>query len=236
MPTRSPTRSTARRNPPRRAAAPKRTASRESAPTTVLLVRHGRTSTTGSVLPGRAPGLHLADAGRAQADHAAERIASLPVDAVYASPLERARETAAPIAKATGRRVRTARGLLECDFGDWTGAKLARLRTLAAWEAVQRSPSTFRFPGGESFAEMQLRIWSEIGRLVAAHRGATIVAVSHADPIKAAVATATGVHLDLFQRIVISPCSITALSFTDAGPMVLTTNSTGDRLTDLVPS
>ena len=97
------------------------------APTTVLLVRHGRTSTTGSVLPGRAPGLHLSDAGHAQAEHAARRIGALTIGAVYASPLERTRETAAPIARATGCRTRTARGLVECDFGDWTGRKLSAL-------------------------------------------------------------------------------------------------------------
>ncbi|MBS1836538.1 MAG: MSMEG_4193 family putative phosphomutase [Actinobacteria bacterium] len=215
---------------------PARSRTRAAPATTVLLVRHGRTSTTGSVLPGRARGLHLSDDGRAQADHAAARIAALSVDAVYASPLERTRETAAPIARATGRRVRNAAGLLECDFGDWTGAKLSKLRSLDAWRDVQSTPSTFRFPGGESFAEMQLRMWNELTRLVAVHQGTTIVAVSHADPIKAAVAMATGVHLDLFQRIVVSPCSITALSFTGTGPIVLAVNSTGDDLTGLAPS
>ena len=159
------------------------------AATTVLLVRHGQTATTGTTLPGRAKGLDLATLGHEQAATAARRIAGLKkIDAVYASPLERTRQTAAPIAKATGLRVRTAKGLLECDFGDWTGAKLADLRKLPEWNAVQRHPSGFRFPGGESFAEMQLRIWNELERLVAAHPGGTIVAVSHADPIKAAVA------------------------------------------------
>lgn len=204
--------------------------------TTVLLVRHGRTSTTGSVLPGRAPGLHLADDGRDQAERAAARIAPLGVAAVYASPLERTRETAAPIARAAGKRVRTSKGLIECDFGSWTGAALSKLRRLDAWKQVQSAPSTFRFPGGESFLDMQQRVWSDLERLVAAHAGATIVAVSHADPIKAAVAMATGVHLDLFQRIVVSPCSITAVSFTPTGPIVLAVNSTGDDLTTLAPS
>jgi probable phosphoglycerate mutase len=206
----------------------------------VLLVRHGQTSTTGTLLPGRAPGLHLAETGIAQAERAAERIAQLKVDAVYASPLERTRETAAPIARATGHRVRTAKGLLECDFGEWTGAELAALRKLPEWRQVQSTPSTFRFPGGESFLDMQRRIWDEIERLVALHPGGTVVAVSHADPIKAAVAMATGVHLDLFQRIVISPCSITPLSIpsrsSTGGPIVLAVNSTGDDLSTLAPS
>jgi probable phosphoglycerate mutase len=208
-----------------------------AAPTLVLLVRHGQTATTGTVLPGRAKGLHLADTGRAQAQAAADRIGALDrVDAVYASPLERTRETAAPIAAATGQKVQIAKGLLECDFGDWTGKKLSLLRKKPEWSTVQNRPSIFRFPGGESFAEMQLRIWNGLERLVAAHPGQRVVAVSHADPIKAAVAMATGVHLDLFQRIVISPCSITPLLFTPGGPIVLAVNSTGDDLRTLAPS
>jgi probable phosphoglycerate mutase len=199
------------------------------APTIVLLVRHGQTPTTGKVLPGRATGLHLADKGRAQAQAAADRIAGLKnVTAVYASPLERTRETAAPIAKALGVRVRTERGLLECDFGDWTGKELKKLYRLPEWRTVQSYPSGFRFPSGESFAEMQARIGGAIGRLVKEHPGETVVAVSHADPIKAAVAGALGSHLDLFQRIVISPCSISAIHYSIGGPAVLTVNETGD--------
>lgn len=206
--------------------------------TLVLLVRHGTTPSTGTVLPGRAKGLHLSDHGRAQADAAAARIAALArVDAVYASPLERTRETAAPIARSCGRPVVTDRGLLECDFGEWTGAELKRLMKLAEWRIVQRSPSVFRFPGGESFVEMQSRGVATVNRLAGAHRGGVIVCVSHADPIKAIVAHAVGTHLDLFQRIVISPCSITALAVSaDAAPIVLTVNSTGEALSELVPS
>lgn len=205
--------------------------------TTVYLVRHGQTTTTGSVLPGRAPGLHLTEHGQAQAERAAQRLATVDkITAVYASPLERTRETAAPIAKALGLRVRTAKGLLEADFGEWTGRKLDELRKLDEWRAVQSAPSTFRFPKGESFTEMQTRICTEIGRLVAAHPGERIVCVSHADPIKAAVAQAQGVHLDLFQRTVISPCSITAIVYGAGTPIVLSVNSTGDDLSSLVPS
>jgi probable phosphoglycerate mutase len=206
-------------------------------PTLVLLVRHGQTPTTGATLPGRAPGLHLADVGRAQAESAAARVAALSsVAAVYASPMERTRETAAPIARARGLRVRQAKGLIECDFGRWTGRKLAQLRKLPEWRTVQRYPSGFRFPGGESFAEMQARAVDEVHRLVGDHPGDTIVAVSHADVIKAVVAAATGTHLDLFQRIVVSPCSITAILYSPDGPVVLTVNSTGDDLTTLAPS
>jgi len=205
--------------------------------TLFLLVRHGLTPTTGKVLPGRAAGLHLAEAGQAQASAASERIAALShVDAVYASPLERARETAAPIAKAKGLRVRIDKGLLECDFGEWTGEELKKLMKLPEWGTVIRAPSTFRFPGGESFNEMQVRIVSAIDRLRAAHKGGVVVCVSHADPIKAAVAHAMGTHIDLFQRIVISPCSVTAIAYSPGGPVVLTVNSTGGSLAELRPS
>ena len=206
-------------------------------PTLVLLVRHGQTTTTGTVLPGRARGLHLADTGRAQADRAAERIGALgSIAAVYASPLERTRETAAPIGRATSQRVRTTRSLLECDFGTWTGKKLRDLMRKPEWRTVQSAPSTFRFPAGESFAEMQSRIIGGIDAMVARHAGERIVCVSHADPIKAAVAHYSGVHLDLFQRIVISPCSITPLLLGAGSPIVLAVNSTGDDLTTLAPS
>ncbi|MEI8239985.1 MAG: MSMEG_4193 family putative phosphomutase [Actinomycetota bacterium] len=205
--------------------------------TVVLLVRHGQTPTTGKLLPGRAPGLHLADVGREQAQRAADRIAALTtVDAIYASPLERARETAAPIAKARNLKVQIDKGLLECDFGDWTGAELKNLMKLPEWNTVQRAPSTFTFPGGESFTAMQNRIVGAIDRLRAKHPGGTIVCVSHADPIKAAVAHAMGTHIDLFQRIVISTCSVTAIAYGMGAPVVLTVNSTGGSLAELRPS
>jgi probable phosphoglycerate mutase len=206
-------------------------------PTLILLVRHGATPTTGTSLPGRARGLHLAPSGLKQAEEAAKRIAKLKnVAAVYASPLERTRETAAPIGRALGLRVRPEPGLLECDFGDWTGRELKELFKLPEWTTVQRYPSGFRFPEGESFAEMQLRIVSTMDRLRAAHPGRTVVAVSHADPIKAALAAALGTHLDLFQRIVVSPCSISAVLYAASGPVVLATNSTGRDLRTLQPS
>jgi probable phosphoglycerate mutase len=205
--------------------------------TVVLLVRHGQTPTTGKLLPGRAPGLHLAESGTAQAHRVAERIAELPkIDAIYASPLERARETAAPIAKALQQRVKIDKGLLECDFGDWTGAELSKLIKKPEWTSVQRAPSTFRFPNGESFTEMQTRMVTTLDRLRSAHPGGTIVCVSHADPIKAAVAHAMGTHLDLFQRIVIGTCSVSAVAYSHHGPIVLTVNSTGGSLAELRPS
>ena len=205
--------------------------------TTILLVRHGQTQTTGTILPGRAPGLHLSERGVAQADGVAARIAELsrrPV-ALYVSPLERARETATPIAKVLKLRPVVERGLLECDFGAWTGKRLATLAKRPEWHAVQHAPSTFRFPDGESFSEMQLRMWTTLERLAKKHRNKTIVVVSHADPIKAAITYAQGVPLDLFQRTVISTCSVSALSLTDRHPIVLSVNNTAS-LKELAPS
>lgn len=203
-------------------------------PTLVLLVRHGLTPTTGRLLPGRAPGLHLSDEGRRQAEAVARRIATLPrVAAVYTSPLERARETGAAIARARRLALRVERGLLELDIGEWTGRSLRRTARGPEWQAVQRHPSGFRFPGGESFIEMQARVVGALGRIVARHRGQTIVAVCHADPIKAAVAAALGVHLDLFQRIAIAPASVTAIAYRAHGPVVLTVNSTDGDLAGL---
>jgi broad specificity phosphatase PhoE len=239
---------------------------RRNGPTVVVLVRHGTTTTTGRELPGRAPGLHLSDKGRDEAQRAAGRVAALAgvapapstngdgaarpdasdasdaapgrrlrrrkaspapsVSAVYASPLERTRETAAPIAAALGLDVIVDDGLVELDVGEWTGLELAVARKRAAWSTIQRYPSGFTFPGGESFVAMQARNVDTLARLRAAHPGQTVVAVSHADPIRAAVAHAMGTHLDLFQRVVVSPCSITAIAYGDEGPTVLTVNDT----------
>lgn len=200
----------------------------------MLLVRHGTTPTTGRSLPGRAPGLHLSDVGRAQAHKVAERIAALPTRpvAVYASPLERARETAAPIARALGLRIRTERELIELDIGEWTGLSLRRAMRRREWAAVQRWPAGFRFPGGETFAELAARVTDAVLRLAEAHRGETVVAVSHADPIRAAVAIAAGMPLDLFQRLTISTCSVSALSYPaeGLGPRILCVNSSAEGL------
>lgn len=214
------------------------TRSKPTPPTTILFVRHGQTPTTGKILPGRAPGLHLADEGQAQARAAARLIAAAhpKTAAIYCSPLERTRETAAPIAKALGLRVRIDKGLLECDFGQWTGARLVALAKKPEWMTVQRNPSGFRFPAGESFIEMQNRMVDAAQRLTAKHPGQTIVCVSHADPIKAAANHAVGAHLDQFQRIVISPCSITTIAYGPAGPMVLAVNTPSTDLGELKPS
>jgi probable phosphomutase (TIGR03848 family) len=197
--------------------------------TVVLLVRHGQTATTGRLLPGRAPGLHLSEDGRRQAEAAARRIATAKrVTAIYASPLERARETAAPIARARGLAIRIERGLLDLDVGRWTGLRLDRVSKRPEWSIVQRYPSGFRFPDGESFVEMQTRVTTVLATLVERHRGGVVVAVSHADPIKAALAHALGMHLDLFQRLAIAPGSITTIAYGANGPMVLGMNALGE--------
>ncbi len=159
----------------------------------------------------------------------------LPIAAVYASPLERTRETAAPIAAALGHDVRVDEGLLELDIGDWTGMELKAAMKRPEWAIVQRYPSGFTFPGGESFVAMQTRVLAALDRMRAAHPGQAVVAVSHADPIRAVVAHAMGSHLDMFQRVVVSPCSLTAIVFSDGGPTVLTVNATGPA-TALVPA
>ncbi|MFE4228592.1 MSMEG_4193 family putative phosphomutase [Arthrobacter sp. NPDC056886] len=202
--------------------------------TLLLLVRHGQTPTTGMVLPGRAPGLHLSDRGRAQAERVAERLAVLPVDAIYSSPLERTRETAEPTAARTGLKVHENAGLIECDFGEWTGAALAEVASLPQWQTVQHTPSAFRFPNGESFPQMQVRMVGTLEALCAAHAGGVVVCFSHADPIKAAVAHALGTHLDHFQRILISPGSVSVISYVEGqAPAVLMVNATLEPLSGL---
>jgi probable phosphoglycerate mutase len=198
-------------------------------PTTILLVRHGQTPTTGRLLPGQAPGLHLSDDGKKQAEAAAARIQKLKrVTAIYASPLERARETAMPIGRVRGLAVRIERGLMDLDVGKWTGERLDKVSKRPEWSTVQRHPSGFRFPDGESFMEMQARLTDTLARLVERHRGGVVVAVSHADPIKAVVAHALGMHLDLFQRLNVSPGSITTIAYASGPPMVLGVNALGD--------
>ncbi len=202
--------------------------------TLVLLVRHGATPTTGKVMPGRAPGLHLSEAGQAQAAAVAERLATLKLDAIYTSPLERARETAAPTAAATGLTPIEEPGLLEADVGEWTGKTLGSLARLKEWRGVHGSPSTFRFPGGESLAELQARVVAVLDRVHAAHPGGTVACFSHADPIRLGLVFALGAPLDAFGRVVVDTGSISALRFTTGHPpQVLSTNTVTGPLTGL---
>jgi probable phosphomutase (TIGR03848 family) len=197
--------------------------------TTLVLLRHATTASTGRRLGGWKPGVHLDAGGRAQAAAAARRLARLPVAAVYASPLERTRETAAVVARTHGLRVRVERGLGEVEYGDWTDRPLSRLRHLAAWRVVQQTPSRMTFPGGGTIRGAQARAVDATERLAAAHPGATLVLVSHADVIKAVVAHHLGMGLDLFQRLVISSASSTTIVLPDGGhPLLLGLNDTSD--------
>jgi len=198
----------------------------------VLLIRHGLTPTTGTVLPGRAPGLHLSEKGIQQAEAVAERLAEVRLAALYSSPLERARETAEPTERATGLAAIVEPGLLECDFGAWTGEKLSRLAKLREWRTVQLAPSTFRFPDGESFVELQSRMIALLERLRSAHPGGTVACFSHADPIKALLTHAVGTHLDHFQRIDVGTGSISVIDWPKGrSPIVRAVNSTHGPLT-----
>ncbi|WP_367116464.1 histidine phosphatase family protein [Corynebacterium glaucum] len=178
-------------------------------PTTILLIRHGQTPTTGTVLPGRAPGLHLSEKGQEQARKVAEGIEH--ADAIYTSPLERTQETAAPLAEKFKKEPLLDDALLEADFGTWTGEKLADLAKLPEWETVQKTPSQFRFPGGESFVEMQERIVAGLKRIAAAHPGQVVACFSHADPIKTALTHFAGKPLDEFQKAQAEPGSVAKL-------------------------
>ena len=199
-----------------------------STATVVILVRHGHTPTTGKILPGRAKGLHLSDLGKEQAAKVASNLEPLrKVKAVYSSPMERTIETAKPIAKAFGMKVQRHQGLIEADFGKWTGRKLSDLRKLNDWEKVQKNPSLFRFPDGESFMEIQSRMVTAVSSICENHKGEIVVAVSHADTIKAFLTAALGTPLDLFQRLHVSPCSVSPVIFGTENPFVLAVNTTG---------
>jgi probable phosphoglycerate mutase len=195
--------------------------------TTLILVRHAVTAQTGPLLSGRTPGIPLSEDGQAQAKATAERLATLPIAAVYASPIERTTETATAIAAPHGLEVRPLPGVLEADYGEWTGGKLAELAKTDLWKTVQRSPSRARFPGGESIAEMQARMVVALEEVAVEHTGEMFVVVSHADPIKSAIAHYTGVHLDLFQRIGVSPASVTAFQLSPHGAALVKCNDTG---------
>lgn len=208
---------------------------RDKSVSIIILVRHGHTPTTGKILPGRAKGLHLSELGKEQASKVATNLSMLDnVTAVYASPMERTLETAKPIASAFGLKVQRNRGLIEADFGKWTGRKLSDLRKLSDWEMVQKNPSLFRFPDGESFIEIQSRMVETITRISDKHRGEIVIAVSHADTIKAFLTAMLGTPLDLFQRLHISPCSVSPVILGNGSPFVLAVNASGANIPSLL--
>ncbi len=197
-------------------------------PTKLVLVRHAVTEQTGPMLTGRAPGVDLSEDGRSQAKALGERLGEVPVGAVYASPIERTTQTAEAIAAHHELPVRSLPGVIEADYGEWTGGKLAELAKTDLWKTVQRAPSRARFPNGESLTEMQSRMVSALEAVVADHPGEVVVVVSHADPIKAAIAHYTGLHLDLFQRLVVAPASVTVFELSSYGAALVKCNDTGD--------
>ena len=208
---------------------------RDKSVSIIILVRHGHTPTTGKILPGRAKGLHLSELGKEQASKVATNLSMLDnVTAVYASPMERTLETAKPIASAFGLKVQRNRGLIEADFGKWTGRKLSDLRKLSDWEIVQKNPSLFRFPDGESFIEIQSRMVETITSISDKHRGEIVIAVSHADTIKAFLTAMLGTPLDLFQRLHISPCSVSPVILGNGSPFVLAVNASGANIPSLL--
>lgn len=205
--------------------------------TTLLLARHGLTPLTGPVLAGWTPDVHLSEAGQAQVEALAVRLASLELDAIVSSPLERCQETAQAIAGGRATEVLTDERFGECRYGDWTGRPIAELAKDPLWPVVQAHPSAVTFPGGESLSAVQhravaaVREWNE--RL---GPKAVYLVCSHGDVIKAIVADAMGLHLDQFQRITADPASLTAIRYTPLRPFVLRLNDLGGDVAALRPA
>jgi probable phosphomutase (TIGR03848 family) len=198
----------------------------------VLLVRHAPTPETGKSLTGRLPGVSLDDRGIEIARRTASHLATLKLKAVYASPIERTWETALEICAPHGIRPLPDDGILEVDYGDWSGRTLASLYRLKAWRTVQTTPSRMTFPGGENLADAQHRAVGAVERLAGDHRSHTIALVTHADVIKAVVAHYLGTPLDLFQRIGVGPASVSVIDFPkDHAPIVTALNTNGDPTT-----
>jgi len=207
--------------------------------TTVLLVRHGLTATTGQLLTGWTPGISLDDRGQAQAAALAARLAPLPLDAIVSSPLERCQQTAAAVAATrNGQRVLTEDRVGECRYGDWTGQPLKKLAQERLWRVVQAHPSAVTFPGpdGESMPDMQHRAVAAVREWNARlGQDATYLICSHGDVIKAIVADSLGLHLDQCQRIQADPCSLTVIRYTPLRPFVVRMNDRGGGVDDLMP-
>jgi probable phosphoglycerate mutase len=197
--------------------------------TILLLIRHGSNDWVGQRLAGWTPEVHLNEVGQRQADALIEQLADVPLTAIYSSPLERAQETAAPLAQHRGLPVTTVADLGEVRYGAWQGRALKELAKTELWQQVQRFPSRTRFPQGESLMEAQGRVVQALEELVQEHPGddAVLAAFSHGDVIKAAIAHYMGLHLDLFQRLVISPASVSVLVLGKSGPHLIRLNDTG---------
>jgi probable phosphomutase (TIGR03848 family) len=200
------------------------------------LVRHGLTEMTGPVLAGWTPGVHLNERGRAQAAELAARLASVPLDLIVSSPLERCQETAqAVLAGRDGLQVRTDDRFGEVRYGDWTGRPLEELAKEELWKVVQAHPSAVRFPGGEAMADAQHRAVAAVREWNAGlPPEATFLVCSHGDIIKSIVADALGLHLDQFQRIQADPAALTVIRYTEMRPFVVRLNDNGGKVDDLL--
>jgi probable phosphomutase (TIGR03848 family) len=190
----------------------------------LLLIRHAHNDWVGKRLAGWTPGIHLNEQGRAEAEALARRLAKVPLAAVYSSPLERTVETATPLAEAHGLPVHLCEPLGETRAGEWTGRSLEELKKEDLWPVIQVYPGGARFPGGESMREVQARIVAQLDAIRDAHGDETVAVISHSDPIRMATAYYLGLPLDLFQRLVISPASVTAFSFGRYGPRLVVMN------------
>lgn len=192
----------------------------------ILLIRHGENDYVKKHrLAGRMPGVHLNEKGHEQARLLAGKLKDMPIKAVYSSPLERTLETAAPLAQALGLEVIPRPGLIETDFGEWQGESLKKLNRLKIWRIVQNRPSLMRFPGGETFVELQLRYIHELESICSQYETKDIIAcVSHADPIRLAVAYYIGLPLDMFQRLSVLPGSISVLWIAEGNSQLLALN------------
>ena len=196
--------------------------------TTFLLIRHGENDWVGRRLPGWTPGLHLNHRGSAQAEALVELLRPVRLAAIYASPLQRALESARPLARSKGLAIHRTVGLAEMRVGEWQGQSLRRLSRRKLWTVIQSTPSLARFPGGESFGEAQARIVAELEVLRRRHAGrqAVVACFTHADMIKLAVSYYIGLPLDLFQRLAVEPASVSALHVGDRRAMLLRLNDT----------
>lgn len=198
--------------------------------THVFLIRHGDHDLLNKKLAGRAPEVHLNDAGRKQAEELVERLKAIRFDAIYSSPLERTLEMATPLAEARGMTVELLPDIAEVDYGEWQGLALGQLSRKREWRVVRFAPSAMRFPGGESMREMQSRAAAVVERVALAHPKGTVAIFSHGDVIKAVVAHFIGMPLDLFQRLMIAPASVTVLTIGEFGARLLRLNDTGPFL------
>jgi probable phosphoglycerate mutase len=199
---------------------------------TVLLVRHGRsTSNAAGTLAGRTPGVELDEQGRQQAADLAGRLKDITIDRIVSSPLERCRQTVAPLADELRLAVETDDRLLEVDYGSWSGRALKDLLHEPLWRVVQAHPSAAVFPDGEGLADMSARAADAIRSIKrAAATDRTVLICSHGDVIKAILADALGLHLDAFQRIVVAPSSVSVVRYTPLRPFVERINDTGDPI------